>query len=307
MKVTQHTKQILVIDRDDRHKAVYADTLKSLGLSFDHVSDREDALQRARTSHYEVIIADCALGEIQDTQFLKRILDYQPAGHAMVVSTCEGSVEDALQLFQHGVQDLIRVPLTGQQLASSLKRAFERSARPEGQAGRFLANSSSEYRLSSRELAECEFVPPILGELHRAGLCTAAERQRLEVAFQEAITNSADHGNLELESRWREQIDAQGQDRYSREKSKRLQDPHFAERELIIRTEWLGGYLTVTIQDQGRGFLNGVKQLSRTADDPLCHGRGISLIGHAVDELRYEDNGRLITMRKLLGESTQGN
>ena len=122
----------------------------------------------------------------------------------------------------------------------------------------------------------------------------------IELAFQEALANSLEHGNLELESKWREVIDETGIDRFSKLKAERLKVSPYCDRLIKVRMEFAPGRLQIQITDQGPGF-DPKSTPTLPEDQLLSSGRGRALIESTMTEVRYEDGGRTIVMIKLLG------
>ena len=123
----------------------------------------------------------------------------------------------------------------------------------------------------------------------------------ITLAFQEAITNSLEHGNLELSSDLKHEVDDSGRDRYSLLKAERLKNPPFSERTLIVELLCDLQSLEITIEDQGHGFdVRSLESSSQERLDPSCYGRGMTIIHGTMDHVSFESQGRRITMRKAL-------
>lgn len=152
---------------------------------------------------------------------------------------------------------------------------------------------------TSRELAHNVFPFPILDQLHGAGLLDVKEKLRLQLALEEALANSLEHGNLELLSEWKEEIDAQGIDRYTQLKQERLNQSKYADRMVTIVCDFDCERLLIRITDQGNGFTPAPKPIVPVGnEDPAVFGRGIALIEQTVDDVRYSCGGRQITLVK---------
>ena len=131
------------------------------------------------------------------------------------------------------------------------------------------------------------------------GRIDISTQQRLKLAFEEAFANSLEHGNLELQSEWKDQYDDDGVDRYTRERKLRIADPVYGNRVVRVEVTYTGCKLVIKISDEGRGFM-----LSETRatlmDSPLTmfHGRGLKIIASIMDELDFDEKGSSITMVK---------
>ncbi len=126
------------------------------------------------------------------------------------------------------------------------------------------------------------------------------EALRLELVFQEAITNSVEHGNLGLKSEWREEFDKDGIDRYALLKAERLKEPMYANRTVEIQLWVIGPELVISLHDEGEGF-DVEKVKSYQEDRPeAVHGRGIRILSEVMDNLFYADRGRRVILRRMM-------
>jgi anti-sigma regulatory factor (Ser/Thr protein kinase) len=153
------------------------------------------------------------------------------------------------------------------------------------------------YEIPTLELAKSGWRLDLLEELCDAGKLDAGSALEVELAIQEAVTNSLEHGNLGLQSTWKDEIDDEGFDRYTKEKKHRLQNPSYASRQVKITVEFFESTLDITIQDEGEGFYAPTMS-------PLVglapYGRGLTIIRSHMDEVTFEDAGRTIRMKKNL-------
>lgn len=135
----------------------------------------------------------------------------------------------------------------------------------------------------------------LLSELELQGKLDHTEVMRVEVALQEAMANSVEHGNLGLKSEWKEEFDEYGVDRFTREKKQRLEDPNFSQRKLKIVVQYSEDSLDISIQDEGEGFIPDTHSASKGVE---LHGRGLFMIRSNMDEVDFDNSGRIIRMKK---------
>lgn len=98
----------------------------------------------------------------------------------------------------------------------------------------------------------------------------------VHVAFEESLRNAMIHGNNS--------------------------DP---EKKVTIETELHNDILTIIVEDEGEGF--EPRDLpDPTLDENLLKesGRGVYLIEHLMDEVKYENRGRRVVMKKHLRPET---
>jgi len=118
------------------------------------------------------------------------------------------------------------------------------------------------------------FLKPLIHEFHNED----GNELDIEVAVREAIANAVVHGNREDPQKW-----------------------------VYVNCRCApDGEVLVTVRDEGQGFD------SRALPDPtdeanllLTHGRGLHLMQAFMDEVGFEENGRIVRMRKLLRPSDQ--
>ena len=168
----------------------------------------------------------------------------------------------------------------------------------------YLSSEASEYEFTSECIDAAEFCPAILCRLESAGLIDTRQRLALTLVFQEALANAIEHGNLELRSAWREELDEGGCDKFSKLKRERLADERYSQRVVRARISYTPGRLEFVVTDEGKGFKP--KMLSGLPKDALQQsGRGLALIGHTMDEVRFDQGGRSIIMVKLIGKAAE--
>ncbi|MCI5064840.1 ATP-binding protein [bacterium] len=165
-----------------------------------------------------------------------------------------------------------------------------------------LDDFSEQYEVTSAELDAAPLTPEIFVHLRRQLPEMSTLVLQIELAFQEALFNAHEHGNLELRSSWREEIDEQGRDKYSKIKEQRLKDPHYAKRQLEISLQLADNILRIEIRDQGSGFsydsyMKGGESLE--GDEVVqVHGRGIKLMNLVMSSVEYSDGGRCVSLSK---------
>lgn len=119
-----------------------------------------------------------------------------------------------------------------------------------------------------------QFLKPLIHEFHNED----GSDIDIELAVREAIANAVIHGNHE--------------------------NP---EKRVYVNCRCtIDGVVLITVRDEGQGFD------SRTLPDPtdaanllLTHGRGLRLMQALMDEVGFEESGRIVRMRKLLRPSGQ--
>lgn len=303
--MTATSPSVLLVDND---RALH-ESLVHAGWRCSQTSDASSIVEKVSTSRFDLVVLDAALPR-QPLDLITALQHVCPE-QALLVVVAERTGIEEYRAFNRGLVGVIERPHDPRVLRDELERRISKARQREfeNRSYRFVVRQHTEWRFQTSDLSVLKFRLPVLDELEQSGLLVPLERQRFELALDEALANSIEHGNLELKSPWREEYDGEGRDRYSSEKIARLADPRFADRFIAIACEISSAWLTVAIQDAGEGFQPPESGASSTTGRqvPNLFGRGLPLIQAGVDELFYEEGGRKIVMKKRLNvdEGTQ--
>lgn len=300
--VSDRSPQVLFVDDDQLVRDTFCLFFSAEGWTFDAVADGRAALTALAAREYDLVITDLMMPEISGQQLIAQLRQQRPHQLVMVV-TGAGSEEDERQLYRQGVAEVLHKPVDFSHLRSIVQtwmRVVRRSA-AEAIQTRFAVCESGEYEFRTDEIANQEIEWSILNRLVEAKVIAPAVRLQLVLAYQEALTNAIEHGNLELPSAWKEEFDADHNDRFGKARRERLAIEPYASRKLWFRHRYTPQEIVLEIRDQGPGFTPAVPPREpRVDDEPLCHGRGMAIIKGSVDEVVYAEGGRHITLRKRL-------
>lgn len=120
----------------------------------------------------------------------------------------------------------------------------------------------------------------------------------ISVAFEESLLNAQEHGNLELESGWKEDFAAgESTSRFEKTKRERLRMPEYGDRNIEIIVEVAQDKVTITITDDGKGYPVG-EICSHAGGKP--YGMGLMLIRNLMDNLYFNETGNAITFEKYI-------
>lgn len=163
--------------------------------------------------------------------------------------------------------------------------ALERSVRRAGSAdvfASFTTGTANRLHLASLVLDVLAARRPIPG----------AQRDDIELALHEAVSNAVVHGNLQVASM--QDVSMASLERFSADMAQRMADPSFANRRIEVAAWAEATGVTIEVADEGEGFVPP----DRRDDGPS--GRGLSLIESIAESCELLDNGRRIRMRFAL-------
>lgn len=291
---------VLLAENNAQTREAFRHLFSKLGWRFDVAQPGQSIVEVACTKQYDVIITDIPMPGLPSADVLRILRSKNPL-QAIVVVTADGNCADAVRLLQDNAIEALPRPINFDIVESSVVRVL-RAARQSDDcntAERFVSTEISEYAFTTQELSQLQFPLVVAERLEQAGLIDRKEKLQLDLAFQEALANSIEHGSLELESKWRELVDASGIDQFERLKADRLKESKYGGRLIKVRTHYIPGQIEISITDQGPGF-TPTPTPKLPANELLSSGRGRALIERTMDEVRYENGGRTIVMVKRL-------
>jgi serine/threonine-protein kinase RsbW len=131
-----------------------------------------------------------------------------------------------------------------------------------------------EYSLPSEVTAISPFVDKLMPLLRSCG-CIPEGVSDVEIALREALANAIIHGNHE--------------DR---------------RKHVHITCHCEPDQVSIAVKDEGKGFdVNNVPDPTTPENIGSNHGRGIHLLKALMDEVRFEEGGIVVHMRKSSGEA----
>lgn len=305
MSIGANPPCILLADGNEQSRQMFGTFFSGRGWSYDVVPDSSAMAGALEKGSYDIIIADVELSGPDSSGVLRDILEKHPS-QAIIAVSPNTTYEDALKMFRSGATDLLARPVDFGWLERVVQQIVfsRRNDERERATYRFVTMEQAEMRFSCADLAQLSSISlPLVGRLAQSGMLSHTDALKIRLAVQEAVLNGLEHGNLELDSQWKEEIELDGSDRFSSVRRQRLADPRYSERFVYVTLEFGIGRLEITVRDEGKGFLNAhVVQANGKVDSLACSGRGLALMSSAVDEVRFDKNGSVVTMIKRLHE-----
>jgi serine/threonine-protein kinase RsbW len=127
--------------------------------------------------------------------------------------------------------------------------------------------------LRSEVAAISPFVDKIMLLIRKCG-CVPGGESDVESALREALANAVIHGNHE--------------------------NPR---KHVRVRFRCKRDEVSIAVQDEGRGFdINMIPNPTAPENRGAVHGRGIYLMKALMDEVRFEDGGVILRMRKSVSQ-----
>src|SRR5580704_17164316 len=131
-----------------------------------------------------------------------------------------------------------------------------------------------EYSLPSEVTSISRFVDRLMPLLRNCG-CVSEGENDVEVALREALANAIIHGNHEDRRKY-----------------------------VHVTCRCEPDEVSIAVTDEGKGFdVNSVPDPTAPENIGSVHGRGILVMKALMDEVRFEEGGVVVHMRKSAGET----
>jgi serine/threonine-protein kinase RsbW len=129
-----------------------------------------------------------------------------------------------------------------------------------------------EHSLPSEVAAISPFVDKLMRLIRKCG-CADEGESDVEIALREALANAIIHGNHENPGKH-------------------------------VRCRCEPSEISIAVKDEGRGFdVDTIADPTAPENHGSIHGRGIFLMKALMDEVRFEDGGVVVHMRKGAGQA----
>ncbi len=305
----ERSPQLLLIHEPGSIARDYKDFFKVEGWNYELAAVQEEGITAAQNNNYEVIITDLDLLVISAADFISTIRAAKP-NQAVVVVASDAKSKEGIKALKAGAIDFLQKPIDPRFLKEAIERIVG-TLREEAQLiklAQCLDGYSARYNFATADIGCCSFLPPLLNDLHHAGIIDLNTKLKISLAFQEALTNSVEHGNLELPSVWKDEYDAAGNDKFSLMKTARLADPHYANRRIIVTCQVENNEIRLTINDEGPGFNapKGDRLSLNDQDELLMYGRGLRILYGAMDRVAFDSDGTCVTLVKKIERRPNG-
>ena len=301
MTILETPPSILLVEQDAALQANLERLFSRCGWACRISTSAEQSLALLKQQHFDVVVSDVLLPEQPLLAFIQGVKSIN-SDQALIVLATQVSAAQAVELFRYGASDFLQKPCDLDALERSIQRLLNSTRKNEHSERWFkcVTHEKVVYAFDAATFAAHRMPLWIADKLHMCGKIDLNTKLKLQLVFDEAATNSNDHGNLELRSEWKEEFDEHGVDRYTLSKRQRLADPAYARRKLGVELLYDGTQLCITLCDQGPGFpgaekLNCAQAQSKTEQ---LHGRGLGIIRSLMDQVTYSDGGRVVKMVK---------
>ncbi len=254
-----------------------------------------DSLQFVRP---DLIVTDLRMPEMDGLGLVEKVTE-SGMGVPVILMTSYGNEEIALQALNAGAASYVPKAVLAKHLIKTAENVIILS---QGKKNRqrvlqALTNVESRFQLDN----DVTYISPLIGYLQEQmalmRLFDESQLIRVGVALHEALTNAIHHGNLELDSEWRQNDEAEF---YRIAEERRTQKP-YSDRRVRMVASLSDQEARFVIDDEGPGF--AVEELRDPTDEinmDRMGGRGLLLIRSFMDEVEHNAKGNSVILVKKI-------
>ena len=118
--------KVLLVDDEIDFTDALAARMSARGLEVDTASNGREALDSVQSRHYDVIVLDLMMPEMDGIETLKRLLAFDP-DLQVIMLTGHGSVKQGVEAVKNGAVDFLEKPTEIEALMGKIKEAQETS------------------------------------------------------------------------------------------------------------------------------------------------------------------------------------
>lgn len=261
-----------------------------------YVENGKAALESLQLALPDLIVTDLRMPEMDGLGLVEKVTE-SGLGVPVILMTSFGNEEIAVQALNAGAASYVPKAALGRHLIKTVENVITLS---QGKKSRqrvlqALTETHSRFVLDN----DITYVPPLVSYLQEQisimRLMDESQLMRIGIALCEALTNAIHHGNLELDSEWRQN----DEEMYYRIAEERRCTNPYSNRRVRMAATLSDREVRFVIDDEGPGFaVDEVRDPTEELNMERMGGRGLLLIRSFMDEVRHNAVGNSITMIK---------
>lgn len=220
---------------------------------------------------------------------------------APVIGLVDKGTEVLEEAIEAGLHDFLFAPIGAAELEPRMHLAARHLevVRTYGHASGFITGCSTDLEFPTEFKLIAPLADILTRDLRTGNMASAEIVFQLRLTLSELLTNAMEHGSLGITLE--EKIRALEEGNFDRLLAQRMEDEKLSSRRIKVKTIRSLDRIVFSIQDQGDGF-DVAETMARLADPnpTMPCGRGLYLLQQFVDDFKFEDEGRKVTLEKRL-------
>ena len=295
-------EKILIVDDDKYIALLLYNFLEDEGFICDTAEDGLEALEKlSKINNYDFILLDFVMARMNGLEFLSALKDINPKIPVLMISGYR-TRENTLEALKLGAIGFIKKPFSLKDVLTNLRLVFHtsKSKKELGPIIPYLKNGSMEFVFKTGEIEPDKVSLYLSTHLGEMGFIEGRRISTVALAFNEVLINAVEHGNLELPVNYfLEGLEGDDKEAVIDLKNERLKDQKYAGKDVKVKYQFHNDEISVTVIDEGAGFdASSVVDFLMDIDKSKTErcGRGLMLLKHAVDEIKFNEKGNEVTL-----------
>lgn len=288
---------VLVVDDSAVDRRLVGGLLeKDSDLTLSYAVDGTDAMGKIEEAPPELVLTDLVMPEMDGLTLVATVKARFPLV-PVILMTSKGSEELAVQALQAGAASYVPKHTLATRLADTVRNVLAVSNRQRSHSRLMgsMTRSHSCFELENDSALIGPLIAYVQEDCGHLNLYDDSEGTRVGVALEEALANALYHGNLEVDSELRESDDST----YWKLAEERTKIEPFKHRRIHVSVDLSRDEAVITIGDEGPGFdPSKLPDPTDPANLEMASGRGILLMRTFMTEVRYNENGNVVTLIK---------
>lgn len=286
--------RILIVDDSAVDREVAGGFVRQSGFEPLFAAHGVEALEKLASDPPDLVLTDLNMPEMDGLHLVQEMRANHPHVPAILM-TSQGSEEIAVEALHAGAAHYVPKVNLARDLDGVLRTvlgAIEADLERD-KIRTFLRAQETTYVLGYEPGGVRALIGHLQDSLVHMRVCRRLDMVRVGTALTEALDNAIQHGNLELDSKLRED----SFDAYWREGHRRRSLPPYKDRRVHVRVRLEPGRAVFVIRDEGRGFdVHALPDPRDPENVTKVSGRGVMLLRTFMDEVRYNERGNEVTL-----------
>lgn len=299
---------ILIVDDSEVDRLLMDGLLKrSIGFEVIWAENGRQAIERFKDWNIDLVITDLQMPEVDGLELVRVVRKSHPQV-PIVLTTGKGSEDIAAQALNEGAAGYVPKSHLSTMLVPTVRGILNilKSQRHYGELLQRADGAQFNFTLNN----DPRHFPPLIDFCEKLirGMVRMdrIERLRIAIALEHALHNALYRGNLEISGSYKFPIG----ERITDESlefliNDRMNSLPYRDRKIYVQIKLTRTSFTARIRDEGPGF---DPQAAVSWD--RCDSRGMILMNSFMDEVRYNEQGNEVAIRRLWPQSrrsSQGN
>jgi YesN/AraC family two-component response regulator len=293
--------KILIVEDDFGSREFLYNLIKLEGYDVEKACDGEEGIEVYHNYNPDLVISDIQMPKMDGLEMLSKLRS-EKSDTIFIITTAFGSEDYAIEALRHGANNYLKKPIDKKSLLGLIKKyktivdSRKLAKKAEGKV------IEKELRIEFK--THFEHIPSIVSQLiSEIGFkIDDSDKTNIELGLDELITNSIEHGNLEIT--YDEKVEASDNNTILDLYKERMSRPELAERKIIVDFKQKVGFVEWLITDEGKGFdWSAIPDPTKGAQLMELNGRGIFITNFLFDEMQYLGKGNQVRVRKVFSKS----